>query len=129
MMKDISRRSLLAGITAAAPVAIAPSFAANTAADPVLSIAREWWQIENAANSDVPDDECTALVNAQKEPAWRLYHTLSATIRGLEAKLLILGHDQGKKASDDIDGQKYNTDKLLISILRDVERLAGRETL
>ncbi|MTK13712.1 MAG: hypothetical protein F8N39_17090 [Clostridiaceae bacterium] len=102
-------------------IAASGTVSAMTLADPIPAMAKDWWAFENAANSGASDVEC-AVINEAEE---RLYHTLSTTIRGLEAKLLILGHLEDLSADDDIDRKKYNTDKLLISILRDVRHLTA----
>lgn len=128
-LPSVSRRSLLAGVAAAAPLAaipVIPAAAAMTPADPVLDIASEWWSGETAGNAGVSDEEMDAICDLQVPVGHRLFHTVSASIFGLEAKLLILGQLKGKTASDDIDAEQYLSDKLLISVLRDVRHLAGK---
>lgn len=121
----VSRRALLTGAVAIVPF-LATAAAASIREDPALALAREWWKTEDAINAGVSDVESDALMDDQDDIIHRLFVTPSASVAGLAAKLRILGQLHGLKAGDDIAAQSCWNDGMMISVMRDADRLASR---
>ena len=100
--------------------------------DSAVSIAAtKWWEIENLLNTEKRraygkrDNELHAISSAA---LLDLAHSRATSLADVLAKLRILGRFESKSAAQDIDAEKFEENKLLISLLRDAAALTGDAT-